>query len=351
MKKIYIISMNNYAGKTVVGIGLINILIEKGYKVGYIKPIGTIPQVIGSCVYDASALLVKKIFSLEEKDEIISPFVATYDVIQSVIREGTTIEIKKKILNAIESINNKDFLIMSAAGDFFTGAIFGLNLVDFIKEIDAKVLLVESFANELIVDNIIGVYNILKDNIVGCVINRIPKNVLKYVEKDLKSFLEKKGIKVFGCFEKDEILGALTVRDLVSILDGKVLCCEDKLDEIVEHYSIGAMDVSNAFKYFKRINNKAVITGSHRTDIQLAALETSTKVIILTGGTGVNDVVLAKAISCGVPLVSVEYDTFSVVDKIELVVGKVRIKEGEKIDKIKKMFKEKFDLERFLEAL
>lgn len=49
---------------------------------------------------------------------------------------------------------------------------------------------------------------------------------------------------------------------------------------MVEHLMIGAMDVDSALTYFRRKPNKAVITGGDRPDIQLAALETSTKCTI-----------------------------------------------------------------------
>lgn len=348
MKRIYIISTQPYSGKTLVSVGIINGLIERGYKVGYIKPIGITPQIVGDNIYDVTALFIKELFSFKEPMDIISPFVITYENLQMLMREGVEENIKNKIIKAINSIVDKDFVIVGGSGNIFTGAIFGVDTFSLFKEIKTKLLVVENFVGDLSIDNILGLSKILKEDLAGFIINRIPKDILKHVEDDFKRFLEKRGIKIFGFFEKDEFLEALTVRDIVNLLNGKVLCCEHKLDEIVEHFTVGAMDVDNALRYFKSIPNKAVITGAHRSDIQLAALETSTKVIILTGGTAVNDVVLAKAISCDVPLVSVDYHTFSAVERIELALGKVRIKETKKIEKIKELFKTKFDWENFL---
>jgi len=61
------------------------------------------------------------------------------------------------------------------------------------------------------------------------------------VKDEVKPFLEKKGIPVFGILPKDKFLESVTVASLNEILNGTVLCCEDRLDEFVENFLIGAM--------------------------------------------------------------------------------------------------------------
>lgn len=349
MKKIFILSVQPFAGKTFLTIGLLNKLIEKGYSTGYIKPLGLTPQVIGNSVYDTDAVLIKELFKLKEPLDIISPFVITYETM-SYLLQGKLGDIKEKIKDSIAMMKDKDFLIIGGAGNLFTGAILGMDALSLVKETGSKVMVVENFSGDSTIDNLIGLKKLIDKDLLGAVINRIPQEAFKYVKENLKSFLEQQGIRIFGLFEKDDILESITVRDLVALLGGRVLCCEDRLDELVENFTVGAMDVDSALKYFRRISNKAVITGAHRSDIQLAAMETSTKVIILTGGTGANDVVIAKAIQKGIPLVSVEQDTFTTVDRIEFMLGKVRIKEPRKIERLKEMFETSFDIEGFLEA-
>jgi BioD-like phosphotransacetylase family protein len=171
------------------------------------------------------------------------------------------------------------------------------------------------------------------------------------VKDTVRPFLEKKGVKVFGVFAKDRALDAISVRQLNYILNGQVLCCEDKLDEFVENFSVGAMDVDSALNYFRRTPNKAVITGAHRSDIQLAAMETSTRCIILTGGITTNAVVIGKAQTKGVPIISVADDTFTTIDKIEGSMGKTSIREKRKVERVKELMDIEFDMKRFLKTL
>ena len=111
------------------------------------------------------------------------------------------------------------------------------------------------------------------------------------------------------------------------------------------------MDVDSALGYFRRTPNKAVITGAHRSDIQLAALETSTRCIILTGGLTTNNVVIGKAQSKGIPIISVMDDTFTTIDKIEGSMGKTNIREKRKVERVKELMDREFDLERFLKSM
>jgi BioD-like phosphotransacetylase family protein len=179
----------------------------------------------------------------------------------------------------------------------------------------------------------------------------VPVNVTGYAKEAVKPFLEKQGVKVFGIFPRDKFLESVTVRRLHEILGGSLLCCEDRLDEHVENFLIGAMDVDSALNYFRRAPNKAVITGAHRSDIQLAALETSTKCIILTGGLSTNEVVVGKARTKGVPIITVADDTFTAIDKIELSMGKTSIREKRKVERAKELFSAGFDMYGFLESL
>ncbi len=351
MIPIFIVSSRGYSGKTFVALGLALKLIELGYKVGYIKPLGKMPVKKGKDIFDADALIVKEALSLQEPLNVLSPFVMSYET-ENLMLHGKIKDIKKQIMNAYKSLKNKDFVLIGGA-DIFDGSLLNISAQNLIEDMDANVLAVESWAGDSSVDSLFGLSKFLDKKIAGGVINKVQESSLPHVKNEIVPFLNKKGIKIFGVFEKDSILNAVTVRQLTEILRGKVLCCEDRLDEFVENFLIGAMDVDSAINYFRRTPNKAVITGAHRSDILLAAMETSTKCIILTGGLFTNDVVIGKAQSKGIPIISVTEDTFSAIDKIKIegAIGKVRIKGKEKISRIRQLFDKGFDIKLFLKSL
>jgi BioD-like phosphotransacetylase family protein len=350
MIPIFVASNTGYSGRTFISLGLAMKLMELGYKVGYLKPIGKVPVKRGRDVYDADAMFIKEILGLTESLDRISPFVLTFET-QTLLFQGKVKDAKKQVMTAFRSLKDKDFVIIGGAGNLFEGSLLNLNTLSLVDDMKARILFVEPWRGEITADSLFGAYQLLGKGFAGGIINKIPVNTVGYVKETIRPFLEKKGVRIFGVFPKDRFLESATVRQLNEILNGKVLCCDDRLDEFVEHFSIGAMDVDSALSYFRKIPNKAVITGAHRSDIQLAAMETSTKCIILTGGYQINDVVITKAQAKGIPIISVLDDTFTTIDKIEASMGKTSIRERRKVERAKELIDMEFDIKRFLKSL
>ncbi len=350
MVPIFVASNTGFSGRTFISLGLATKLIEKGYEVGYMKPVGKVPVKKGREIYDADALFIKETLNLGERLDVISPFVQTYES-QTLLFEGGIRDVKKDILAAFKSLKNKDFVIIGGASDLFEGSLLGMNALTLINDMKAHLLIVEPWRGEASADVLFGAYKLLGERFGGGIINKVPISAMNHVKEAVRPFMEKKGVRVFGVFPKDRTLEAVTVRQLVDILNGKVICCEDRLDEFVENFSVGAMDVDSALAYFRRTPYKAVITGAHRSDIQLAAMETSTRCIILTGGFTSNEVVIGKARAAGVPVISVVDDTFTTIDKIEVRMGKTSIREKRKVERVKELMDSEFDMKRFLKSM
>jgi len=141
------------------------------------------------------------------------------------------------------------------------------------------------------------------------------------------------------------------LRQMVEILDGEALCGQQRLDEFVERFSVGAMDVNAALGYFQKLPNKAVITGGHRADIQLAALETSTKCLVLTGDQMPNDIIIARALELGVPIIMVHHDTLATVEKLESVLGRARIREDRKVQRARELLRDRLNVRRIIKKV
>jgi len=114
---------------------------------------------------------------------------------------------------------------------------------------------------------------------------------------------------------------------------------------------VGAMGQEKALRFFRRVANKAVITGGDRADIQLAALETSTKCLILTGGFQPSAIVLGRAEELGVPMVLVPYDTLTTVEKTEKIVGHLRIHEAQKVARLKEILTEQVTIDEIKKSI
>ena len=350
MIPVFLISNRPHTGKNFFALGLGLNLKEKGYKVGYMKLIGKVPFKKGDEIIDEEAMFISQLLELNEPMEVISPFVLTYET-QYHLLEKEEVKVKEKLLKAIKSHEDKDILLIIGGDNYFEGFSFNLKPFEFIKEVNGKALVVQLWDDLIAIDDILGAKELLQENFLGAVLNKVLPEQYLYLKEKVVPFLAEKGVEVYGVIKKDKMLEAVTVRVLLETVNGGIVCCEDKLDDLVENFLVGAMDPEHALSYFLKTPNKAVITGVHRTDIQIVAMETSTKCLILTGGLHANETVVGIAKSKGIPIIVTSMDTFSTVDRIEKLMGRAIIREKEKALKSKEILANEFNFEAFLSKL
>src|SRR5581483_7688946 len=99
--------------------------------------------------------------------------------------------------------------------------------------------------------------------------------------------------------------------------DGEIILGEPDLDQTIEHILINPVTVDPGQPYYARLRNKAVITRSDKTDLQLAALQTQTDMLILTGGLPPSPYTIDRAAGEEVPLVLTRADTRGAVQLLE----------------------------------
>ena len=91
-----------------------------------------------------------------------------------------------------------------------------------------------------------------------------------------------------------------------------------------------------------------MITGGDRSDIQLAALETSTSCLILTGNLHPSPLVIKQAEDLGVAIFLVSTPTLETVENLEGLLGKVRIGQKSKLDKFESLVQQFVDVDALL---
>jgi uncharacterized protein len=181
-------------------------------------------------------------------------------------------------------------------------------------------------------DQVLSAAEALGPRFLGVVFNRVQPAQEKFVRETVIPFFRARGMRVLGAVPLDPVLGSVSVGALAEYLSASVVCGgEDDGKAMIERFCVGAMDVEHALRVFRGISRKAVVTGGYRTDIQLAALETDTVCLVLTGGVAPNELILARAREKGVALLTVAEDTMATVDRFESLLGRLRIREPEKI--------------------
>ncbi len=343
-------STEAYSGKSAAVLGLAFQLQDKGLDVGYGKLLGTCFTAKNVDDLDEDVQFVAKTLKLPDENLYLPLLNLQSSTIAKRIAGSDTTDYQMMLRQYLDT-QRGDVALLEGPGNLSEGKLFGLSLPEVANILDASVLLVGRYHSALIVDPLLAAKEILGDRLLGVLINDVPEGELHQVNHSIVPFLNHQGIKTFGVLPCSEVLRSVSVSELVKQLNAEVLCCPDRLDLMVESLKIGAMNVNSALKYFRKERNMAVVTGGDRTDLQLAALETSTHCLILTGHLPPTDTVRSRAEDLEIPILSVDLDTLTTVEIIDNTFGQVRLQEPIKVECIRDMMAQYFDADALVQML
>ena len=350
MASVYIASIENFVGKSAVCAALLEQFRSAGYGVGYMKPVSVsaVPGEAGAA--DEDAVLMHRLFDLPEPPEVIAPVLATPRVIDGVLR-GTETDFRGQVRQAYDQIvRNHDVVVLEGVNTWAEGALLHLSAHEVSELLDVPVLLVARYRGTLAADAIISVHRYLQDRLLGVILNQVVPEQIDFVRRTLAPFLQGQGIPVLGVIPDDPKLTAVSVAELAEVLGGTMVVRGDT-SRLVEHLSVGAMGADTALAFFRRLPNKAVITGGDRVDLQIAALDTSTSCLVLTGNVRPSQVVIDRATQRNVPILMVTGDTLSVVQQAEGQFGRMRFGRGDTNARFSRIAANAIDIQQLSQLL
>lgn len=357
MATLYVLSTETYSGKTAVCVSLGLRMHDDGFDVGYMKPVNMGAVLHAGQPHDEDVLFMKEVLGLPEPLETLAPVQLTAQRIQALLMGESAGGFAERLRDAYRTVHDRhDVLIMEGASNLREGYVVDLAPPDLARIAseagsNARGLAVIRYDDARSVDHFLAAQKRMGDALLGVVVNSVPALHLEFAETVLRDYLEHKGIAVFAVLPRQRILQATTVGELADGLGAEILVRADLRDELVENLMVGAMGVDQALRYFRRRANKAVITGGDRSDIQSAALETSTKCLILTGNLEPSGAILARAEEMGVAVMLAPQDTLAAIEIAESYVGRSRFQQQAKIDAFRRLMEERFDFVRLYQTL
>jgi BioD-like phosphotransacetylase family protein len=353
MKPLLFASNQAYSGKSSFCVGIGILLKEKGYKVGYMKPIITLPVSVEGRIADEDAKYISKLLDIHDDISDISP-VNYIELLRSVSPKNLDKNPENfldKIGKSYEKLSaGKDILLIEGARTIEDGMHLGISAREICRKVNAKVIVIVRYADEML-DKVLYYSEFFRDSFAGIIINLVPVDCVNRLKNEVFPYLEKNKIKIFGYVTSDNFLSSVSVKDIAAHLEAKVLSAVEKQGELVEAFMLGAMGHDLALSYFKTKTDKAVITGGDRADIQLAALETGTKCLILTGNFSPSSIVVGRAEELGVPILLVRFDSITTIEKLNEILGHTGFHEFKKIDKIVQITRDFIDLEAIISSV
>jgi len=349
MKALYVTSIEPFSGKTAVCLALGRAFQRQGYEVGYFKPLSTQPwEPVPGRALDEDADFVCKTLGLEEKAEDLIGVLLTPSLAREMRCGCGERDLMAEVRAAFGKIKGKDIVLVEGGGSLREGVSLGLDPKSVTEALDLYALAIIRYHNRVNqADDCITAYRQLYDQLLGTMINAVPKAEKKLSEKICTPCLEKQDIRVLGTIPFEEELQAISVDELVEVLNAEFLALPEKRDVLIERLVVGAMGVDQALPRIRRVSGaKALITGGDRSDMQLVGLEAGTRCLILTGNLRPMPEVIRRAEEIGVPVLLVRRNTLETVEAIDEVFGKTRLGQESKLKQFEKLFAENFDFDR-----
>ena len=322
---IYLTTIEPYSGKSLVSLGIMELLLRRTPKVGVFRPVSEVPPDKG-CDKNIELLLTYFHLDLDYEDT----YAFYRHEVADMIAEGHYDEILDKIIEKYKVLEEKCDFVLCIGSDFESGGSaveFNYN-ADIARNLGCPVLLVTSGAGQTI-EEIINEVKIAVEafeeagcQMLGAVVNRTDPEIIDDLLEAMEDELPDTHT-LLSVIPARDMLSSPTVKEIADYMGARVLYGSDQLENLAYNYLVIAMNIPNYLPYLQ--NNSLLITPGDRSDVLLSALQAHQSQnypkiagILLTGGLKPPDSVdrLLTGLSDIVPILSVPDDTYATATRI-----------------------------------
>jgi BioD-like phosphotransacetylase family protein len=322
---LYVTSLAKGGGKTAVCAGIGQRLRNEGKKVGFFK-VASGGQ--DTTAEDSDAVFMQSTLNLKEPIEQICPVLGEAG--------NQTARVKK----AVDQVSKGKDVVLVEGG----------NNPETAKAIKARVIIVDT-AVDSPRNELAGAAKAFGDLLLGVILNKVPASQVERVRSQAPAELTKEGINTLAVLPEDRALLTLTIGEVATQVQGEFLNNADKSEELVENLMLGAMTVDTGPLYYNLKPNKAVLLRSGRSDMQLAALQTSTRCLVLSGKQELLAQVMNEAEDKQVPIIQTDDNVATIISSIEDALAANRFNQAGKLPRLDEIMGQHFDFETLYKGL
>jgi phosphate acetyltransferase len=318
IKAVFIASTEPHSGKSIISIGLVNMLLGKAQKIGYYKPIINQNQLVKK---DDHIDTILSHFDLPMTYD--DTFAYTWEDIMCQVETESQGEMLDTIIRKYKQLEEKyDFIVVEGTDYLGEGTAFEFDTnAQIAKNLRAPVIAVISGEDKTIAQVVnaaltaIHNFDAREIQVLALVANKIKPEYAKDVEDLLRQQISPDIL--LTIIPGDTRLASPTMKEINEHLDGKLLFGEDHLSNQADHFVTGAMQVPNFLNYLTE--NVLIITPGDRGDIIICALQANLSTsypkvagIVLTAGYEPEEPILRliRGLQTVVPIIAVQTGTF-----------------------------------------
>ena len=386
MRQVYLAATGRNHGKTTFALGLMAALLDKGVDAAFAKPVGQRYAMVDEIPADEDAILMRELFGLVDPLQDMSPVHIPRGFTKAFIRGEVVEDLGSKIDVAHRHLlANHDALIIEGTGHAGVGAVVGLSNADVAARMRAPVVIVSEGGVGRPIDEIVlnqALFARRGVPLVGAVINKVNVEADPTLPETLAKGLALHGIDLLGVLPYRSMLANPTLSMLIEQLQGDLLSSGEDMDRLIEHVAIGSGQARHVLE--KIGPGSLLIVQGDRQDIihtTIAANETQKQLnrepgllerlrnrarfgrlpqdpaalllagIVFTNGRRPSDRDIEALRRAGIFALLVPDEIYPVAKQIHGLLIKTHVQDHSKIEVIKEVVAEHFDVEALLDRL
>ena len=220
MVALFIVSPQASSGKTALAIGLGRQLLSEGKKVGFLSPLVGEKASSGPA---GDAAFARQALDLTEDVNLLSPSLDGGKALADRAREAY-----------IEVSQNKDVVIVEGYCGPTPEDDNSKTAYEIARILKARAIVVENYARGKPAPQYADSYRGFGENLLGFILNRVPKRELKRTCEELTSRFSSAEMRILGILPEERSLVAFTVGELAEQINGELLNNGEKAIELGE---------------------------------------------------------------------------------------------------------------------
>ena len=358
-KNVFIAAAEPYSGKSIISLGLVNMLLGKAQRIAFFKPIIDHHPAEKK---DTHIETVVNHFGLPIS--YTDAFGFTRQQAMHYMEGPSRGEMIETIIRKVKKLEESfDFTVIEGSDFLGEGTAFEFDAnISIAKNLNAPAIIVISGNNKTTAQVINTALTVMRNfqrsevQVLAIVANRIKPEQAEDVKELLQTQVT--GGTILAVIPEERALKSPTMKEIHDNIGGKLLFGEHQMNNQVDHFIMGAMQVPNFLKHMKE--NVLILTPGDRGDIILSALQANLSTnypkvsgIVLTGHMEPDEPVirLMEGLQTVVPIISVNTGSFDTATQVGSIHSQITPDNNKKIQLAIDAFERNVDVKALEEKI
>lgn len=362
MRSLYVAATSQHVGKTTNTLGLVSAFMQRGFDVGYCKPVGQELLDIEDLHVDKDTVLFADLIHFDLDPREHSPVIIGHGATTRILDTPGLVNLEETILEAARLLqSHKELIIYEGTGHPGVGSVAGISNAHVANILGAGVIMVVEGGIGSTIDRLnmsMALFREEKVPILGIIVNKVIPEKLDKVRHYVGKWLTAHDLRLLGVIPYDKTMAYPVMKSVADAIDGIVTHNHDHLYNKVEDIIAGSLI---DLKELKTFNDLLLVVSVRSLDGAINKIRSICEMmdkdecplagIVATGDGTPGRECLDYIEQHRIPMVRTSLDTYGSVLKISRIEVKINRNTPWKVNRAIELVAQNVDVEAILGQL